>query len=239
MTATPDTLPEAAGPVHVKAQSLILKSADSLPRRQGRPLRLYRSGIKRLVDILLVLAAAPIVLPVVFALALLVKLQGGKPFYSQPRVGLHGRIYTIWKLRSMTQNADQALEAYLATNPEARDEWNRTQKLKADPRITKLGRVLRKSSLDELPQLWNVLKGDMSLVGPRPMMPEQQPMYPGTAYYRLRPGITGMWQVSKRNESTFADRARFDTQYDRRLSMMTDIKLLLATVRVVLRGTGH
>ena len=158
---------------------------------------------------------------------------------STPRVGRHGRIYTIWKLRSMTRDADQALEAHLAANPEARVEWDRTQKLKNDPRITKLGRVLRKSSLDELPQLFNVLRGDMSLVGPRPMMPEQQALYPGTAYYKLRPGITGMWQVSKRNESTFADRARFDTQYDRRLSLLTDIKLLLATVRVVLRGTGH
>lgn len=239
MTATPDTLPEAAAPVRVQAQSLIFNSADTLKRRRGGPLRPYRGGFKRLLDVALVLAAAPIVLPVVFALAFLVRLQGGQAFYSQPRVGLHGRIYTIWKLRSMTRDADQALEAHLAANPEARAEWDRTQKLKQDPRITKLGRVLRKSSLDELPQLWNVLKGDMSLVGPCPMMPEQQAMYPGTAYYKLRPGITGMWQVSKRNESTFADRARFDTQYDRRLSLMTDIKLLLATVRVVLRGTGH
>ena len=239
MTATPDTLPEAAAPVRVKAQTLIFNSADSLKGRRGRPFRPYRGAFKRLLDVTLVLAAAPIVLPVVFALALLVKLQGGQAFYSQPRVGRHGRIYTIWKLRSMTRDADQALEAHLAANPEARVEWDRTQKLKNDPRITKLGRVLRKSSLDELPQLFNVLRGDMSLVGPRPMMPEQQALYPGTAYYKLRPGITGMWQVSKRNESTFADRARFDTQYDRRLSLLTDIKLLLATVRVVLRGTGH
>lgn len=239
MTATPDTLPDTAAPVRVKAQSLLFNSADTLQGRPRRPLRLYRGGAKRVMDVALVLAAAPIVIPVVLALAFLVKLQGGQAFYSQPRVGRHGRIYTIWKLRSMTRNADQALEAYLAANPAAREEWDRTQKLKQDPRITRLGRVLRKSSLDELPQLWNVLWGDMSLVGPRPMMPEQQAMYPGTAYYNLRPGITGMWQVSKRNESSFADRARFDTQYDRRLSLMTDVKLLLATVRVVLRGTGH
>lgn len=239
MTATPDTLPEAATPVRVTAQTLIFSSADSLQGRRGGPLRPYRNGAKRVLDTLIVLAASPIVIPVVLALALLVRLQGGQAFYSQPRVGLGGRTYTMWKLRSMTRDADQALEAHLAANPEARAEWDSTQKLKNDPRITKLGRVLRKSSLDELPQLLNVLKGDMSLVGPRPMMPEQREMYPGTAYYNLRPGITGMWQVSKRNESTFADRARFDAQYDRRLSLMTDIKLLLATVRVVLRGTGH
>lgn len=239
MTATPDTLPEAATPVRVTAQTLIFSSADSLQGRRGGPLRPYRNGAKRVLDTLIVLAAAPVVIPVILALALLVRLQGGQAFYSQPRVGLGGRTYTMWKLRSMTRDADQALEAHLAANPAARAEWDSTQKLKNDPRITKLGRILRKSSLDELPQLLNVLKGEMSLVGPRPMMPEQREMYPGTAYYKLRPGITGMWQVSKRNESTFADRARFDAQYDRCLSLRTDIKLLLATVRVVLRGTGH
>jgi len=239
MTATPDTLPEAATPVRVTAQTLIFSSADSLQGRRGGPMRPYRNGAKRILDTVIVLAASPIVIPVVLALALLVRLQGGQAFYSQPRVGFGGRTYTMWKLRSMTHDADQALEAHLAADPAARAEWDSTQKLKNDPRITRLGRVLRKSSLDELPQLFNVLKGDMSLVGPRPMMPEQREMYPGTAYYNLRPGITGMWQVSKRNESTFADRARFDAQYDRRLSLLTDVKLLLATVRVVLRGTGH
>ena len=105
--------------------------------------------------------------------------------------------------------------------------------------ITRFGRVLRKSSLDELPQLWNVLLGDMSLVGPRPMMPCQRDLYPGSAYYRLRPGITGPWQVSRRNESTFADRARFDTDYDQTLSLGTDLGLLISTVRVVVRATGY
>lgn len=239
MTATPDTLPETATPVRVTAQTLIFSSADTLKGRRRRPMRPYRFGFKRVLDTCIILLTAPIVIPVVLALALLIKMQGGKAFYSQERIGLGGSAYTMWKLRSMTGNADQALEAHLEADPAARAEWDSTQKLKNDPRITKLGRILRKSSLDELPQLFNVLKGDMSLVGPRPMMPEQQTMYPGTAYYNLRPGITGMWQVSKRNESTFADRARFDAQYDRRLSLVTDIKLLLATVRVVLRGTGH
>jgi lipopolysaccharide/colanic/teichoic acid biosynthesis glycosyltransferase len=145
----------------------------------------------------------------------------------------------MWKLRSMVAGADAALESYLASDPVARAEWDSTQKLKSDPRITRFGRVLRKSSLDELPQLWNVLLGDMSLVGPRPMMPSQQEIYPGQAYYRLRPGITGPWQVSRRNESTFADRARFDEHYEETLSFKTDVGLLIGTVRVVMRATGY
>lgn len=239
MTANPDTHPETTASVRSSAHTILYSSADTLRRRKHPKPKPYRNGFKRVFDIVAVLCAAPIVLPIVVALAILVWLQGGRAFYSQPRVGLDGRIYTMWKLRSMICDADETLETYLQDNPEARAEWDTTQKLKNDPRITKLGRVLRKSSLDELPQLLNVLKGDMSLVGPRPMMPDQQALYPGTAYYRLRPGITGPWQVSKRNESTFADRARYDAQYDRRLSFKTDVKLLLATVLVVCRGTGH
>lgn len=202
-------------------------------------IRPYRVFGKRLFDTLIVLLSVPVVLPIVLFLALLVALDGGRPFYSQTRIGKGGRLYTMWKLRSMVMDADEKLEAYLAGNPVARAEWDETQKLKNDPRITRLGRFLRKSSLDELPQLWNVLNGDMSLVGPRPMMVSQKDLYPGQAYYAMRPGITGMWQVSERNESSFADRARFDTQYERVLSFGTDIRLLAATVRVVLRATGY
>ncbi|PIL21960.1 hypothetical protein P775_01855 [Puniceibacterium antarcticum] len=144
----------------------------------------------------------------------------------------------MWKLRSMVHDADSQLEAHLAADPLARAEWDRSQKLRHDPRITRIGRLIRKTSLDELPQLWNVFSGDMSLVGPRPMMPEQRKMYPGTAYYELRPGITGLWQVSVRNESSFAERAVFDTDYLHRVSIKTDILVLLRTVRVVFHGTG-
>ena len=112
------------------------------------------------------------------------------------------------------------------------------QKLKDDPRVTRLGRLIRKTSLDELPQFLNVLKGDMSVVGPRPMMVDQKALYPGTAYYSLRPGITGFWQISVRNESSFAERARFDTDYLRKLSFGTDLAVLWRTVSVVLKGTG-
>lgn len=200
---------------------------------------LYRHGAKHALDVALVLLTLPAVLPVVLLLALLVALDGGRPFYSQPRVGLGGRSFRIWKLRSMVVDADARLQALLERDSAAKAEWDETQKLREDPRITRVGRVLRRSSLDELPQLWNVLKGDMSLVGPRPMMPSQQALYPGTAYFALRPGLTGLWQVSQRNKASFADRASFDNDYHRRLSFALDATVLMATVGVVLRATGH
>jgi len=128
---------------------------------------------------------------------------------------------------------------HLTASPAARAEWDSTQKLKNDPRITRFGQFLRKSSLDELPQLWNVLLGDMSLVGPRPMMTSQQSMYSGTAYYALRPGITGYWQTAGRNATTFEARAGFDTAYEADLSLGTDVKLLVQTVGVVMKATGY
>jgi len=131
------------------------------------------------------------------------------------------------------------LEQHLASDPALRAEWDSKQKLMNDPRITRIGTIIRKCSVDELPQLLNVLRGEMSLVGPRPMMVSQKPLYPGRDYYELRPGITGLWQVSDRNESTFADRAKFDAQYNDQLSFKTDLSILARTVRVVVRGTGH
>lgn len=199
---------------------------------------LYRSAIKRPLDILLVLLTSPVVLPIVLLFALLVLRDGGRPFYSQPRIGQNGRTYRIWKLRSMVEDADQHLASYLAKHPEAEREWISTQKLRQDPRVTRFGRFLRRSSMDELPQLWNVLKGDMSLVGPRPMMPTQQEYYEGTAYYSLRPGITGYWQVSDRNRTTFSARAMYDDIYDRNLSFSGDVAILFRTVGVVMRATG-
>ena len=195
--------------------------------------------VVRVLDVVLCLMMAPFVGLIVLVLALLVALDGGKPFYSHQRVGRNGRLYRMWKLRSMVPDADARLAACLDACPASRAEWHRTQKLKNDPRITRLGQVLRRASLDELPQLWNVLRGDMSLVGPRPMMPEQQALYPGQAYYALRPGITGLWQVSQRNASSFADRAVYDARYHAQVSLGMDLRLLLATVRVVLRGTGY
>jgi exopolysaccharide production protein ExoY len=199
----------------------------------------YRRYLKRTLDILMVGIAAPIVLPVVALLALLVALDGGPAFYVQDRIGLGGRIFRLWKLRTMVPDADRRLAEHLAADPAARDEWSERQKLRADPRITWMGRLLRKTSLDELPQLWNILRGDMSVVGPRPMMPDQMPLYPGRDYYRLRPGLTGFWQISDRNQISFAGRALHDAQYAERMSLLTDIIVILMTIRVVLRGTGY
>lgn len=200
---------------------------------------LYRRHFKRGFDLLTVLLSLPIVLPVIAALALLIKRDGGPAFYSHDRIGRNGETFRFWKLRSMVADADRRLEEHLRDHPEARGEWEASQKLRNDPRITRIGRFIRKSSLDELPQLWNILRGDMSLVGPRPMMPEQRALYPGRAYYELRPGLTGFWQIGDRNDTTFAARAVYDTHYARSLSFLTDIAVLLLTVRTVLRGTGH
>ena len=208
----------------------------ALARRSGS---VYRRGLKRALDLCLIAVAAPIVVPTIGVLALLVSLQGGQPFYVQDRVCLEGRVFRMWKLRSMVRGADARLQAHLDADPVARAEWDRAQKLRCDPRITRLGCALRQYSLDELPQLWNVVRGDMSLVGPRPMMPCQQDIYPGLAYYRLLPGITGSWQVSERNKSTFAERARYDREYDRDLSFRTDLSILMRTLRVVALATGQ
>jgi lipopolysaccharide/colanic/teichoic acid biosynthesis glycosyltransferase len=218
---------------------VFLKNGSSLKETQGQNNVTYRNAIKRAIDILFVAAALPIVLPLIVLVAIMVAVDGSNPFYLQKRIGRGGRTFTMWKVRTMVPNAQGLLEGYLRKNESAQAEWDKDQKLKNDPRITRLGKFLRKSSLDELPQLWNVLKGEMSLVGPRPMLPEQQSMYPGKCYYRLRPGITGLWQVSERNESTFADRAKFDTAYDSSLSLKSDMKILWATVAVVFQGTGY
>lgn len=199
----------------------------------------YNRFGKRFLDVTLVVLSLPVMIPLVVVIALVALLDGSSPFYLQDRVGRHGRLFRLIKIRSMVPDADALLAAHLAADPVARAEWDSSQKLKQDPRITKVGRFIRKTSLDELPQLWNVLVGDMSLVGPRPMMPQQKMLYPGKAYFVLRPGITGPWQVSDRNESTFAERAVFDTQYAEDLSLKTDVGLLLRTLHVVARCTGY
>lgn len=198
----------------------------------------YRDFGKRSFDVVLVLIAALPVLLILVILGFLVALDGKSPFYIQKRVGRNGRIFRMVKLRSMVFNAEERLREFLDQNPQASVMWERDQKLQDDPRVTAIGRFIRKTSLDELPQLWNVLIGDMSLVGPRPMMVNQQHLYPGSAYYALRPGITGFWQISVRNGSSFAARAGFDSAYLRKLSLKTDLAVLFKTVGVVLRGTG-
>jgi len=211
----------------------------SLPLLSMHGTSLYRDFFKRGLDILFAILSAPIALPILAVVALLVRRDGSTPFYRQLRVGKNGKEFSILKVRTMVPDADSRLAEYLDENPLAKREWETTQKLKDDPRITSIGRLLRKSSIDELPQLWNVFLGDMSLVGPRPMMVDQKELYPGLAYYELRPGITGPWQVSDRNETTFAERAKYDTTYYSSLSFKTDLGILGRTIGVVLRCTGY
>jgi lipopolysaccharide/colanic/teichoic acid biosynthesis glycosyltransferase len=235
-----DAAQEAPALAPAKAHTPALAAGAAAPAA-GAAVRsgLYRGFGKRGLDLVLVILALPVLVPLVGLLALAVALDGGRPFYAQDRIGLGGRVFRMWKLRSMVIDADARLEAHLAADPAARAEWDATQKLKSDPRITPIGRVLRKCSADELPQLFNVLKGDMSLVGPRPMMVCQQPLYPGTSYFRMRPGVTGFWQISERNAVRFEDRVGFDDAYEARLSLATDLTVLWRTVAVVLRGTGY
>lgn len=218
---------------------LDVRSGPATQRSAARDRGVYAGHLKRLFDLVAVILASPVVLPVVILLAVLIRRDGGPAFFVQDRVGRGGKVFRIWKLRSMVVDAERRLADHLAICPAALSEWRETQKLKNDPRVTPIGRFLRRTSLDELPQLWNVLRGDMSLVGPRPMLPDQRALYPGTAYYRLRPGITGPWQVSDRNGSAFANRAFYDSDYADRLSLATDLMVLLRTVRAVLRGTGY
>jgi exopolysaccharide production protein ExoY len=212
-----------------------VRAALAMPKRGG----FYRGFFKRVLDVTAIVMAAPVVLPVVGALAFAIARDGGKPFYSQIRVGQNGKRFRMWKLRSMVCDADDRMEEYLAAHPEARLEWDTTQKLKDDPRITRIGKIIRQTSLDELPQLWNVLKGEMSLVGPRPIMLSQQMIYPGVAYYLLRPGCTGYWQTAGRNRTTFEARAEYDTAYEENVTFKTDLKLLVATIGVMTKGTGY
>ena len=218
---------------------LDLETAVAVPVQAAPKATFYRKAFKRVIDVVSILAAGLLVLPIIAVMALVVMLDGHNPFYSQKRIGHGGRVFRMWKMRTMVPNAKAKLEAYLEKNPDARLEWDATQKLKNDPRVTRVGRILRKTSLDELPQLFNVLIGDMSLVGPRPMMIEQKDLYHGKGYYNVRPGITGLWQVSDRNDCTFHERVLFDDAYDQDLSLKMDLSILWRTVGVVIRGTGY
>lgn len=209
-------------------------------RSTGRAETAYALLGKRLLDLFLVLVSAPITLPVIGFGALFLWIEGGRPFYRQDRIGKDGKVFSILKLRTMVRDADARLAAYLAEDPELRKEWDETQKLKKDPRITPVGNILRATSMDELPQLWNVLTGEMSLVGPRPMMTDQAGMYGDSRYYdAVRPGITGIWQVSDRNDSAFVTRRDADEEYFFSMSLVKDLILLTKTFGAVVRRTGY
>ncbi len=211
----------------------------------GLELRQQASGdppaAKRLLDLLMCLLGSWFVLPLCALIALLIRLDSKGPvFYGQKRIGHRGKLFTAWKFRSMVRDADRELEKYLSENEDLREEWEQDHKLKNDPRVTRIGRFLRKTSLDELPQLWNVLRGDMSLVGPRPIVHQEIERYGASfeLYTRVKGGLTGLWQVSGRNDTSYRQRVQLDTFYVRNWSVWLDLCILFRTIAVVIFGHG-
>jgi Undecaprenyl-phosphate galactose phosphotransferase WbaP len=200
-----------------------------------------RQTLKRLMDLLGASALLVLLAPVCVVLALLVRLDGGRALYAHQRIGRGGKPFGCLKFRSMVMDSQERLDALLASDPTARAEWDATRKLKNDPRITWVGRLLRKTSLDELPQLINVLKGEMSLVGPRPVTQSELDQYYGAAaahYAMVRPGITGLWQVSGRSDTSYRQRVELDVAYVSQPSLWADIRILLRTPVAVLTSRG-
>lgn len=200
-----------------------------------------RMAIKRLLDVTLAGTALLLAFPAIVLLAVLIRLDSrGGVFYGHPRIGREGRTIRVWKFRTMVRNGDDVLKQFLAENADARAEWEATQKLKFDPRVTRLGRFLRKTSLDELPQLWNVVLGELSLVGPRPIVESEKDKYKESYefYKKITPGITGLWQISGRNLTTYDERINLDLYYVRNWSVWFDIYILLKTIPVVVSGYG-
>jgi lipopolysaccharide/colanic/teichoic acid biosynthesis glycosyltransferase len=214
--------------------------AATLLRSPRRRVVGYAGWGKRSLDLV---AVAVLLLPVALVLvllAILVRAEGGQPFFGHARVGRGGRTFTCWKIRTMVPDAEARLEEVLRRDPKAADQWAQYQKLDNDPRVTRLGHLLRRTSLDELPQLWNVLRGDMSLVGPRPVTRVELERYGSAAsdYVSVRPGLTGLWQVEGRNALTYAERVALDQHYARKLTFREDLRILSKTVSVVLARTG-
>jgi exopolysaccharide production protein ExoY len=217
----------AIGPLVVR---LPQQAAPGLQARAKRALDVAGAGA------LLLLGA-----PVFLMLALMVRADGGPAFYAHERIGRGGRRFGCLKFRSMVVDSAARLEALLASDPAARAEWEATRKLRHDPRITWIGRFLRATSLDELPQLINVLRGDMSLVGPRPVVAAELAAHYGAAaehYLAVRPGITGLWQVSGRSDTSYAQRVALDVRYAANPSLLEDVRILLRTPAAVLLRRG-
>jgi len=197
--------------------------------------------VKRAFDIVGAICGVILLSPLLVLIALLVKLSDGGPvFYGHPRIGRGGRIFRCLKFRTMREDGDAVLAEHLRRNPEARAEWEATRKLKNDPRVTPVGAVLRKLSLDELPQIFNILFGEMSIVGPRPVVHDELEKYGNAAIFYLmsRPGLTGLWQVSGRNDVSYAMRVAFDRHYVENWSLTQDILIIIKTVPAVCLSRG-
>ncbi len=223
------------GPVPQIAASTIAVGVVSREAVQEPSLLYYL--IKRLLDIVLSISGIIVLMPVFVIIALCIKLDDGGPvLHFREIIGLHGHRFYALKFRTMIRNADE----FLAKHPELLRKYQQNMKLIGDPRITRVGKFLRKTSLDELPQLFNVLVGQMSLVGPRTIHPSELPRYGEYAQKRLsvRPGITGLWQISGRQHISYDERVRLDMQYIDHRSCMSDIVILLKTVKVFIVHTG-
>lgn len=218
---------------------------EPLPRDDlGQPRALEStSGLrpgKRILDVIGASLLLILLAPLMALIAILVRLSGPQVIFAHQRVGHRGRFFPCYKFRTMVPDAPLVLQRLLAERPDLRAEWERDFKLKEDPRVTRIGGFLRKYSLDELPQFWNVLRGDMSLVGPRPIIAEEVSRYGqhASVYLALRPGVTGFWQVSGRSDIEYDERVRMDLEYHREQSLLTDVGILLKTVAVVIRRRG-
>jgi undecaprenyl-phosphate galactose phosphotransferase len=208
----------------------------------GNRMHAVRAVAKRGFDFAAALLILTVIAPAMLLIWAIVRMDGGPGFYGHLRVGRGNREFRCLKFRTMATDADVVLKNLLATDMAARAEWERSRKLVADPRVTPIGRILRAISLDELPQLFNVLRGDMSLVGPRPVVrAEIDKYYLGAdrlAYFSVRPGLTGLWQISGRSDATYDQRVRLDGEYVRTPSLRRDLKILWRTVGVVLKRRG-
>jgi Undecaprenyl-phosphate galactose phosphotransferase WbaP len=200
-----------------------------------------QQGIKRLIDLTLIFICLPILLPLFALIAFAIKLDSPGPvFYTQKRIGHNGQEIRMWKFRSMVLEAEAVLKNYLDRDPVMRAEWGQNFKLKRDPRITRVGNILRRTSLDELPQLWNVIRREMSLIGPRPIVSEEIPLYQDDfeIYKQVLPGMTGMWQISGRNDLSYTERVGLDVYYVQNWSIWLDLHILLHTMITALQAKG-
>lgn len=205
-----------------------------------QPNAVYARSTKRVFDLVISIMLLPILIPIIAALYVRVRMSGGPGFFGHNRIGKNGRVFRCWKVRTMVPDAEERLQALLASDPVARKSWDMDRKLRDDPRVTKFGEFLRKTSLDELPQIFNVLKGDMSLIGPRPVTPDELEKYGAYSkiYLAMRPGVTGLWQVSGRNDVSYTERVMLDRRYFATMSLRVDLAVLFKTVGAVLRRTG-
>lgn len=215
-------------------------NASTGARRRNRVFAAFHQLTKRAFDLCASIVLIFLALPLFALVALVVATDGGPVFFRHTRVGRGGGLFGCWKFRTMILDAEGCLGEYLSHHPEAEREWRREQKLAFDPRVTPVGRFLRQSSLDELPQLFNVLVGEMSLVGPRPVTRGEMAFYGPVAplYMSVRPGITGLWQVSGRNDVGYGERVALDKRYILNHHMLLDFLILYRTIGVVVSRKG-